>query len=1075
MSTILEQLPQLALEAFTLGHAVPRFLGRVIDAQAQRPLERHVLEPAKQWLQERFRRIRSSNRGHDSSPVQLPQNHHLERAYLRAWQQAVRMLKDAIGLRLKPEQRKAPLADQAQFEWWDKFDELTAFASDDDRIKFEPPESDAFRKPPTLSESFQAFVEQVLLDQRQLALLVDDSADGDVGLRRQIQFLDWTRNQISQEGEPKIFEDFLRNGIPVELLSNERLMLWQLIQYFFQDDLKHDSPAFLGYVARMLATLITRPNESKLSDEGKKELSEEIEKLAEKYEDALTPVLTESFDRLRQEIQPLHKKLDAFLQELAKQTQTLEEVKATGDDTNVTLHSLDKKLGDWFGTSRTTGDSQSPESGEKAIPGRQVHVLQAAEPICVAREEEIQRLEQDWGRDQPLSVCVKGGPGLGKSTISLKTLYRPAIVRRYGDRRFYVRCDGIRSRIGLVGELIDQLGLPRNPNATDAYNAASVLEELSRQPTALVLDNVEVMWNSDDRTAVEEFFGLLASRERQAQGLAFGIAIRGHETPAHVAWGEVCDLRRLTTEQSQEVFLSHIVSVAQQENFKNDPDLKVLLSSMDGLPLALFLLAKVADVETSLKPVLRQWQRIHAKLLTRPGMKQDRNTDLHVSLEVSLRDRRLSDPKDKKQGLASRRALAMLSILPDGAEWIDLELLLGEEVDSALAALKQLGLVYEEADRLRMLAPIRDVCLEKYQQPFRKFLAEVHSHYFYLAINSTPRIGNVGAAEALKWLTANYGNIETLLTNDLRAAPTALAIFNDLCDAPTALALAIVVACSLRWFAKMTGLASQQLMNAAHKAAIQLEDQTLEASCLWGMADTALSRSQHADAETHYAAALKLYQQVGNSDGEAGCLRGMAESALSRSQHADAETHYAAALKLYQQVGNSHGEAGCRLGMGRLAVERKQFDQAASLLDQALKHHCHVNDADREAADRCALGWLALQQANHDLAQSHFAAALQIFQNTNDICGAADSRRGLGEVARQQGNLTEAQQQFTAVLAIVERIPNPHEIGLCHQGLARIASHPDDRRSHATAARTAWLSINRPDLVQQLDKEFGPA
>ena len=854
------------------------------------------------------------------------------------------MLKDAIGLRLKPEQRKAPLADQAQFEWWDKFDELTAFASDDDRIKFEPPESDAFQKPPTLSESFQAFVEQVLLDQRQLALLVDDSADGDVGLRRQIQFLDWTRNQISQEGEPKIFEDFLRNGIPVELFSNERLMLWQLIQYFFQDDLKHDSPAFLGYVARMLATLVTRPNESKLSDEGKKELREEIEKLAQRFENTLTPILTESFARLQQEIQPLHVKLDAFLQGQAKQTQILEEVKGTAND--ISQQQAEHRAADQEGHQQTHSRLEDIASSLTELAERSksqpviapdnvkapatsttlgelpAHVLQAAEPICVAREEEIQRLEQAWDRDQPLAVCVKGGPGLGKSTISLKTLYRPAIVRRYGDRRFFVRCDGIRSRIGLVGELIGQLGLPRNPKATDEENAASVLEELSCEPTALVLDNVEVMWNSDDRTAVEEFFGLLASRERQEQGLAFGIAIRGHETPAHVAWGEVCDLRRLAAEQSQEVFLSHIVSVPQQEKFANDPDLTVLLASMDGLPLALFLLAKVADVETSLKPVLRQWQHIHTKLLTRPGMK-DRNTDLHVSLEVSLRDRRLSDPNDKKQGLASRRALAMLSILPDGAEWTDLESLLGDEADPALAPLNQLGLVYVEGDRLRMLMPIRDACWKKFQQPFRKFLAQVHTHYRNLAIN----FGDLHSAKAVKRLTANYGNIEMLLIEDLRNDPTDTAIN---------------AACSLHWFTPFSGVDSQQLMHVALHAAIKMKDRLLEANCLVEMADSALSRSQHSDAEQHFGVALKLYQQVGDLWGEANCLRGMAYSALLRSQHSDAEQHYGAALKLYQQIDAPVGEANCLQGMADLALLRSQYSDAEQHHGAALKLYQQV-------------------------------------------------------------------------------------------------------------------------------------
>jgi hypothetical protein len=46
-------------------------------------------------------------------------------------------------------------------------------------------------------------------------------------------------------------------------------------------------------------------------------------------------------------------------------------------------------------------------------------------------------------------------------------------------------------------------------------------------------------------------------------------------------------------------------------------------------------------------------------------------------------------------------------------------------------------------------------------------------------------------------------------------------------------------------------------------------------------------------------------------------------------------------------------------------------------------------------------------------------------------------------------------------------------MGWTWRRLARLAEDETERVRHVQAAREAWQSINRPDLVQQLDEEFG--
>ncbi|MDH3600086.1 MAG: hypothetical protein OEU26_10660, partial [Candidatus Tectomicrobia bacterium] len=48
-----------------------------------------------------------------------------------------------------------------------------------------------------------------------------------------------------------------------------------------------------------------------------------------------------------------------------------------------------------------------------------------------------------------------------------------------------------------------------------------------------------------------------------------------------------------------------------------------------------------------------------------------------------------------------------------------------------------------------------------------------------------------------------------------------------------------------------------------------------------------------------------------------------------------------------------------------------------------------------------------------------------------------------------------------------------YSIGGTHRRLARLPGDESERRMHVKAVRTAWMSIEFTDLVQELDDEFG--
>ena len=76
------------------------------------------------------------------------------------------------------------------------------------------------------------------------------------------------------------------------------------------------------------------------------------------------------------------------------------------------------------------------------------------------------------------------------------------------------------------------------------------------------------------------------------------------------------------------------------------------------------------------------------------------------------------------------------------------------------------------------------------------------------------------------------------------------------------------------------------------------------------------------------------------------------------------------------------------------------------------------------------------------------------------------------DIAQEEGNRDESEERYLRALTLYEKLPQLHSIGMTHRRLARLASDEGARRDHVSAAREAWRSIGRDDLIAQLDAEF---
>ncbi|KZV98598.1 hypothetical protein EXIGLDRAFT_763441 [Exidia glandulosa HHB12029] len=292
----------------------------------------------------------------------------------------------------------------------------------------------------------------------------------------------------------------------------------------------------------------------------------------------------------------------------------------------------------------------------------------------------------------------------------------------------YSTCTGISSRVGDCCPLCPKSQFRDVCSAlritsTSRKSAFSALQETlgggGGLQTLLVLDNFESAWeNLETRQEAEEVLSFLTT----IPGLSLVITMRGSERPQGVVWTRpvLPPLARLNDTAALQLFLA--ISDADE----SAPALNLLLAYLDNLPLAIVLMASLAQYEP-IDVLHARWQSTKMSMLQR-GTGEGRLGSLYVSIALSL---------DSARMVAQPEALdllALLALLPQGAAEADIRAWAAEAFTPAasLSVLLQTALASRSAvDRITVLAPIREYMLAYYPAS-QSLVAPVYEHYFGL-------------------------------------------------------------------------------------------------------------------------------------------------------------------------------------------------------------------------------------------------------------------------------------------------------------------------------------------------------
>jgi tetratricopeptide (TPR) repeat protein len=710
---------------------------------------------------------------------------------------------------------------------------------------------------------------------------------------------------------------------------------------------------------------------------------------------------------------------------------------------------------------------------------------------CFGRDDEIEALATALCAMPPRPAIVLGPPGVGKSTVTLVALHQPRVAARFGSRRYFVRCAGATSRATLLNAIALALGLDLSEARHASDPKERVLSHLADAPVVLVLDNAETPWEAELGGADIGFEDLL-ERFAALPELALAVSLRGAERPVRLSWRETIRLEPLAPDAAREAFLD-----IAGDAYRDDPLVDTLLAAVGRLPLAVVLLAAEAE-GANLATVWNTWRQERSGMLQRPGA-DPRAASLEASISLSVASSRLTP--------AARRLAALLALLPDGMADEDLHALEPEHGADSSLRLRKVGLALPRDARLRLYQPIRETLARTLPLAAaeRQRLVE---HYFRLA-KLGERAGKEGGLVAFERLAPELGNLEALLTPALEEPAPELAIsavlalielasFSGVRQAALfdrALAAArrygspgMVAKCLFR-------LGTLHLYRSEHDEARALFEEALDlyrrigdvvgeakciksiaeiTHCIWSLGSQAVERSNRDTARALYEQALALFRAASDLLGAADCIRGLGDVALELSDPAAARNRYEEALPLYRSTGDLLGEANCIKGLAEVHLQRSEHDAAQDRYEEALPLFRRMGDLLGEANCLRGLGDVALQRFNYGVAGPRYDDALRIYHRIGDLLGEATCLQRLGDIAVCAGNEAEARGRFEQALGLYVRIHDRLSMGWTHRRLARLAhADPPLRERHLSAIRAAWLGIRRPDLVADLDREFG--
>ncbi|KAG8919842.1 hypothetical protein FRC02_001340 [Tulasnella sp. 418] len=617
-------------------------------------------------------------------------------------------------------------------------------------------------------------------------------------------------------------------------------------------------------------------------------------------------------------------------------------------------------------------------------------------PKIFGRQEYIEKAVKLLHSTIGAKIAILGPGGMGKTSVALGIIYDALVVDRFGDNRCWIPCEQATS-VPLFVELVAKS--LKLPSSSSNDRLADVIEFLkcSKILYILLFDNFETPWDIEGQQSnVAEVLATIAS----IPSVSFIITMRGNKHPSSntIEWTEP----RLPSLSQLDLDAAEAAFVKISPNAKGDPELRTLLQTLDCMPLAITLMAKLSEDGETVGDLLEQWRSERTRLLDQPG--GDRRNSIEVSIKLSLESRSVKGNPD------ALRLLSVLAMLPAGAALSRLPDMCPSIPGwkAALRVLRGAALLYDSADtsRVHMLSPIQSYILLHYPLG-QELMNDLRASYYKLAPEDKTGPQHPEFKDIAKELSTEEPNMEAILANALHDR-----------DGDRAEAINVSLYYSVYLF-------YQQPRTEIIVEAVQVAKETnspVLAYCLKWHAGLLRQQGKVDESESLFVEARDEFTKLGD-EGQAADCNGLLGNLLTMRGHYDearALLHDAADTLL--AVGHAENAAWRRRDIGLTFYYQKEYKSACSNYEQARSEF--VRAENRLGSLRClsSLGAALQMQGEYDAARSALEEARLGLLECGDLSDLAYCLSYLGHTFKQIGDYSMSVAKFEEALAAFTQI-----------------------------------------------------